>query len=435
MNFLILTITMLFLNQTCTANETINRRDYYHDENSSTSSIYNFYSNPQFHNIYNPQTFHDTHSCNMPNTFTQAPSQSPITQPAHPCHQHNPCNPHQPCPPNENPIEGKILVKKSSNTIDLSENYILDVDSQADLSSKYLLTRIESNIIGAPTGPTDVMTLTLETDLHITSTVEFIGQTAINGNGNILYLDAGGSLQIDGLSNLVIKNVTIKGIGGQNIFCVDDTARLNLQNVRWIQESDFTFQFGILDISDNLHCIGNGYSFNYTSTKECTIHTGATMTLDYNFNFKYAPNNGVDNLLIFEDQSAAITLINASFQADNIDGLTLKKGIFFIDGQSSFNGGSGAGISIGDGTAENDTIFLFYSGAILQLNYGTLTYNNVLDTSWNMRDTNAILRINPSTTFNLLQTIHLGFGALHLSTSASFYTAPGASIDGSVSFF
>lgn len=336
---------------------------------------------------------------------------------------------------NGNHTTGTNLVTASQNFVALSQNYITKATHKEFNPSQILnapagVTRVTSQILNAPVGPTGVTTLTMESDLHVTSTVEFIGDTAINGGGNILYLDAGGSLKIDAHSTLTIKNVTIKGIGGQNIFCVDDTGSVIVQNVRWIQKQDFTFAHGSLDIANDFHCIGNGLNFIYTTQQPCTINTGSEMLLDYNFTFKYIP--GFNNLFTFADSSSTLSLAGGTFYVGP-EGLALLKGLVFVDGQSTFN--SEGEITVGDQTANNDTIFVFGGAAILNIANGALTYRNVLDSSWNMRDANAILKMEPNTTLYLVKTLNLDVGTLQISSTANLITDPGASIIGNVSFF
>lgn len=329
------------------------------------------------------------------------------------------------------------LVKHSKNFVKRSRNFIIkgpkNNHHKIPIKQSTTITRAGDNqIIGAPVGPAGVTTLTMESDLHVSSVVEFMGNTAINGNGNVLYLDAGGSLQVDANSTLNIKNLTIKGIAGSNIYCVDNTGNIMLQNVNWVQDSDFTFSHGSLDFLNNVRCVGNGLNFIYSTTQGCTVHAGAVVTFDYRFTFKYVPTNELNNLFTLADSASTLYFDGGSLYAGP-GGLLLKKGLLFFEGETSFD--TASGITLGDGTEINDTICIFGSAAILNHLNGSLIYNNVLESSWNMRDINAILKIFPATTFNLLESLNLGAGQLLLSTSASFLTAPDAAITGNVSFF
>lgn len=324
------------------------------------------------------------------------------------------------------------LVRSTKNRVHPVNNRVLLVDYSVPNRTFQLTRDPVSSIQNAPTGPTGAVCLTMQSDLVLTNTVICSGTTAINGNGNVLTLGIGGAIQIDSSSSLTMKNVILKGITGGNVFCVDGTGEVIAQGVAWIQDGNYTFSQGALAITSNLDCIGNGYTFNYTSGQPWMIQSGASMVIDYGLTFNYDPISEDPSLFTFADQSATLE-INGGTLAVGSGGLQLTVGTLFIENESFLTAASGSGITIGGGAGADDLECVFGNGAILNLTSGSLTYTNVNESSWNMRDPNATLKINGGCTINVDQTLDLGPGNLDVSSSGHLNGSD--NVIGSVNFF
>jgi len=202
---------------------------------------------------------------------------------------------------------------------------------------------------------------------------------------------------------------------------------LTLDDVIWIQDSDFTFSQGALQI-DRLFDLDGGCKFIYQSPQTSIITKNSTFILENNVTFSYDPifaNN--QKLISFHDQSSVIYL-NGGTLHTTVTGLHLLKGTMLVEkfstisaefliNEETFETISG-GIIFGDNNADDDFSCKIINGAILNLAEGDLIYRNVLPTSWNMTNVGSILRMQPFTRLILEQTINTGEGRVQLATSS-----------------
>jgi len=157
------------------------------------------------------------------------------------------------------------------------------------------------------------------------STITFKGDSSINGMGNCLDLGQNSTIVIDSNSSLSLKNITIAGILGSNIYCTDDTGVLYLDNVRFLLDGDFDFNYGKFEIVNDFHVIGDGYIFSYQTDQESVIKTNGRLILDQNITFSYSPPTANRDLIKLYDETSELVLRGATLFS-TIAGLRLTKG-------------------------------------------------------------------------------------------------------------
>jgi len=218
----------------------------------------------------------------------------------------------------------------------------------------------------------------LNGDIVLTTTMLILGSCEIEGNGYKLDLTQTSSFTIGSGANLLLKNMTIKGISGTVINFVDSTGVLGLRDVTWVQNGSYTFTNGAFTITNDVLFTGTS-NFIYSSTKTSTINSNAQLMLDNGMTFSYASTNA-KNLLAMTDQTSQLYLLNTSLFAP-VTGWQLTKGSLFVDGfcnVTSLATSQANGILFGDGASSaNDLTIKILPESGFNLNSGFLVYNNV----------------------------------------------------------
>ena len=176
-------------------------------------------------------------------------------------------------------------------------------------------------------------------------------------------------------SQLTLRNMSISGIGPDSIYCADNTGTLVLDNVNWVQNDNYSFDQGTLNIRGNVLMSGQGFSFTYASTNTSTIFANSILTLDNLFSFAYAPSNGATDLLVFTNATSQFALRHSIFTI--VPGLELTKGQLIFSQAPTINA-FGTGLTLGDvTTTANDVQMLFPDSSTLTIAAGQLNYKNV----------------------------------------------------------
>ena len=89
-----------------------------------------------------------------------------------------------------------------------------------------------------------------------------------------------------------------------------------------------------------------------------------------------------------------------------------------------------AGITLGDGTVENDMYCELDTGVDVHLLKGSLNYKNVLASSWFMHDFSAKLHLDVGTTLRLYQNLNLGDGYISFGDGVTLASVFDKSITG-----
>jgi hypothetical protein len=284
----------------------------------------------------------------------------------------------------------------------------------------------------------------LNSNLHLNTTWTFGGISVLNGNGNALYLDTGGNIVIDYGSTLLLKDIIIKKVAGNNIKCMDNSATLSVKNIKWIFDDNYSFTLGHFDVMDDWELCGN-YIFAYQSCVTSTLWSNSSIILDSGFTFSYDPPNTRKDLVCFEDDSAILYLDSATLYA-TVTGMQLTKGKLLVDGHSylacevvtsTWGNDEGKilvdqGITFGNNSSSDDFRCKILGGAKLEFTSGSLLYKNTQATFWEMINSTSILEINTLTKLKLYQTLNLSLGQIILQGGSEVWNVADAQLLGSV---
>ncbi len=273
-------------------------------------------------------------------------------------------------------------------------------------------------------------------DVDLSSMWTFTGQSGVlDCNGNLLDLSNGGELVVGSSCTLHIKNAQIKGIVGSNIRCVDNTSSLILENITWVQESDYQFESGSILFKQDVELCGNGV-FAYQTMETSTICEWSCLSLDLGITFSYDPlMTGTQlaplNLITFADTSARLKLNGAMFWA--VNGIELASGTILIKNNSTLASETAEnGITLGTGQVENDCSIRFAGGATLTVGQGALNYNNVAPSSWSSANNLSTLYLADNTVLNIYQSLNAGVGAFLFGNNTTLNRAVGMDITGAL---
>ncbi len=224
----------------------------------------------------------------------------------------------------------------------------------------------------------DSLLLYCNADLDIVSTVTFRGNAVLCGTGNVLTLKNNAALVIDAASSLELRDLEIRGINGSNIRCIDDTGRLILDSVRWVQSDQFSWGKGNFLFKDQVSFMGS-HTFSYESSQTSTIDICSELTISDGVHFFLGRDpDTLNNPLEFSDGTSCMRLDNCSLMATD-SGLQLTKGTLFLSREVNLDAMSTTsqmGIILGDGTPSNDVTVWFAPGVGVFHNSGYWVYNN-----------------------------------------------------------
>ena len=94
-----------------------------------------------------------------------------------------------------------------------------------------------------------------------------------------------------------------------------------MRGVKWVQDGDFTFNTGAIQLVDDVNMIGPN-TFTYASNQPFSILSDATLYLCRNLTFNW--QGTVNGLQLASDGSAAIQLDQVRVQATTGSGLVLN---------------------------------------------------------------------------------------------------------------
>lgn len=273
--------------------------------------------------------------------------------------------------------------------------------------------------------------IALNAHTSLNNTWTFSGpNNMICGGDTVLSLGTG-SIVVERGSTLIFHRVTIDYLSGSNIFCLDDSASVVFNNCHLILSSDFTFSLGSLTLAGDVTLSGT-VKFNYLSSQPSTIASFSNVTLDRNMTFSYDPLVNRSDLIQFTDETS-ILYLNGSTIVATSPGMTLTKGTMIVDRNADFFAENAAtGFVFGSGDAVDDFTCDILPGSLLSLRGGSLYYNNVNASSWNMLHSSSFFSIEASTLLHLFQPLDLGRGQLDLSNLGYLVKEDGVALTGSV---
>lgn len=220
----------------------------------------------------------------------------------------------------------------------------------------------------------------LNSDVTLQDTeITFTGISTLQGNGNILTLGDSAALIVGENAQLTMQNITIDGVNANNIRCVNDQSLLELENVRWNLDANYTFATGRMKVGKKFYINGPEKLFSYQSDQITTIESNGRLIIGQGVEFYYAPSMALQNLLSLVDSSSQLVLKGSTLRVSNI-GINLLRGILKIARDSSLiSEGSNLpeGIHFGDGSNANNNLDVQITPAAQLFITGPVIYQNV----------------------------------------------------------
>jgi hypothetical protein len=253
----------------------------------------------------------------------------------------------------------------------------------------------------------DIM-LCLNNDLIISDTIRIRGNCSINGKRNAIILGENGTLSVDDGSSLKLHNIEIHGIKRNNLHCVNDTGSIILDNMRWVQTSDYSFTQGSMLIKNTVDMVGP-YIFSYESSLTSTIDTDSTMYIADFAEFKIG-RTSLDTgrePLYFEDLSSILAFEESTLHVTG-EGLQITRGTLLgsrevnveIDSTSTQNG-----FIWGNGNPGDDIKIKMLPGSTFILKKGHLIYDVASLDNFLNDEANVVFVLSKDTTFYTKQSI------------------------------
>ena len=225
----------------------------------------------------------------------------------------------------------------------------------------------------------DVMMLDRDLTLEYTWTIT--EKAKLFGNGNKITFGTDGGILIQGAdASLLLEDVLIENISGNQIRCTEDTTTLSVDNVVWLQkdgplpDANYSFTKGTLNVNGDWLVKGANTTFAYSSNQASTLQQDTNWIFDTDVTFSY-------------DSSAAGNIVLADATAQiHFDGATLhvsqdarfKDGAFVFDDIVTLNTETGKTLYFGNNNASENLTLDFHNLSKTKIaGSGTLTNQNV----------------------------------------------------------
>jgi hypothetical protein len=243
-------------------------------------------------------------------------------------------------------VDDKVVLGRShsihfSRTSDSVYMPLLRIDSGKSLT---LLNTVFENFLvehlnlGTDASITfsDHTTIELANDTELNMTFTFIGDCIIKGKGHTLKLGQYGNIVVQKSdvehSSLWFEDITLEGVSGNKIRCMDNTGTISLSNVLWNQDANYSFTVGHIDVVGPVVMRGEtGNVFAYETNEASKIWQDSSLKLDTGFTFSYAPNDRSQRELIQLADETSIIYMNGAILRSTKAGLALHTGTLVLD--------------------------------------------------------------------------------------------------------
>ncbi|MFH0898907.1 MAG: hypothetical protein V1855_04980, partial [bacterium] len=249
----------------------------------------------------------------------------------------------------------------------------------------------------------------LNSDLYLDGIVIVKGNCTINGRKNRILFKPGGHIVINPGATLRLKNVELDGVLEDSLWCVNDSAALYLDNMRWAQDANYTFSRGSITFANTVEFVGP-HTFCYESDSTSTIQSDSMWNLSDIVTLSIGRKNGFYDRepLYFTDSTSIMKIENSTLQITS-SGMKLTRGTLLGDGEVNFDvqcTHSNGALMLGDGTAQNDFMLKLYPEAAFKLVGGDIVYNVVSSNNF-LADEISVRFVHdqPGTNFYVLQDI------------------------------
>jgi len=271
----------------------------------------------------------------------------------------------------------------------------------------------------------------INSDLIVSGTVKFRGDCLFNGNGKRILLNDDGYLLVDSNATVTFKDVYVDGITEGKIYCLDDSSKIVLDDVRWIQDGDYSFTNGSLKIFNNVDFSGS-YTFFYQSSQTSTIDTHSYWNVSQGLKLSMGKKNGDGDVqpIYFVDGTSVLNLENCCLSITS-SGASLTRGLMVLDRgvEIEINSTSSThGLILGDGTDVGNIDFCFHPGARVLFSKGHLAYENTDPRSLRSRSGEALLVRSADSVFYINDDVQLEGIALDTHPSSQMFLADGKNL-------
>lgn len=222
---------------------------------------------------------------------------------------------------------------------------------------------------------------TVELGAHtdLSSTWTFSGNCTINGNNNVLDLGQTGCLVVDQDSVLTLRGVHFKNVSDLPVQCVDDSARVVLDNMNWLQDGDVTFSLGSIQFMNSVNFIGT-HTFIYESSQTSTIDQISQWSIQDGMTLKIGRKTASNFVepLAFTDQTSVLKCDSGTLWVSEY-GAQFTKGILAFSGNSTLDivaTQTSYGFITGNGVSNDDFTVQLEAGCAMHWRHGFYVYNN-----------------------------------------------------------
>ncbi len=253
------------------------------------------------------------------------------------------------------------------------------------LSNNHVLDLCES-ITGLPVTHDSLFHNTkiyLSSDLQINGTAKFYGNCIIDGRHNRIILGSDGHIILSPGASLKFKNLELDGVSGNHMWCTDDSGSITLDNMRWVQDADYSFTNGSMKILNTVSFAGP-YTFYYDSTHTSTIDSDSCWCISDIGTLSLGRKTGIDGRepLYFEDVTSILKMENSTLSVTS-SGACFTNGTMLGDGEVRFvidSTSRNNALKLGSGVEANDFTFRLYPEAVFSLVSGHMVYD-IIDKS------------------------------------------------------
>jgi len=280
------------------------------------------------------------------------------------------------------PVSGSVLM--NSGTLYLLKDLLLDrgtiLVSMGSIYGGGHVLECSSSVtafVAASTITFDDVSVILNGDIALQSSVIVQGNCSINGQGKKFFLESGGQITVASGGQMTFKNMKLSGLSGTNIYCAAASSSIMFKNCEICLASDFEFTTGSILFERDV-VISGTTQLTYSSNQVSTIASQSRLLVDQGMTFYYAPSVANRDLLSMTDKSSCLYLDGCALKSTET-GIRLTRGRLFIDNGVTFSCAgteSSESICFGNGTASGDLDVTLLSGALLDV-YGGLYENNV----------------------------------------------------------
>lgn len=210
------------------------------------------------------------------------------------------------------------------------------------------------------------------------------GSVVLNGNKKIIEFAPGGNIILRPGATLSIDNLTLRGLRGSNIRCMDNTATLSCGAVQLIMDADYTLSRGNLTIAKHLDLKGTA-SFVFSSLGIIAIQNKATCKVSDGATLLYQQPTDHRHGIYFAGDDATLEL-NGGTLAATAYAPILRRGCISIQANGIMKDNAVLGdmledeysIYLGSGLEADNISLLLGPAAVLDIQQGIVYYANTI---------------------------------------------------------